>query len=73
MAIRLVLIIIFVLSCVFLIQKYKAMRSQKKTRNITEPKILACADCGVYIPESEAIRRNGRIYCSSGHAKNHEV
>ena len=72
MAIRLILIIIFVLSCVFLIRKYRAMRSQK-TGNITEPKILACADCGVYIPESEAVRRHGRVYCSSMHAENHEV
>ena len=29
MAIRLVLIIVFVLSCVFLIRKYRAMRDQK--------------------------------------------
>ena len=72
MAIRLVLIIVFVLSCVFLIRKYRAMRDQK-VRNKTEPKILACADCGVYIPESEAVKRHGRVYCSSMHAKNHEV
>lgn len=72
MAIRLVLIIVFVLSCVFLIRKYRAMRDQK-ARNKTEPKILACADCGVYIPESEAIRHHGRVYCSSVHAENHEV
>jgi ribosomal protein S26 len=64
MAIRLVLIIIFILSCVFLIRKYRTMRSQKN-RNIAEPKVLACADCGVYIPESEAVRRHGRVYCSS--------
>lgn len=72
MAIRLVLIIVFVLSCVFLIRKYRAMRDQK-ARKKTEPKILACADCGVYIPESEAIRHHGRVYCSSVHAENHEV
>ena len=72
MAIRLILIIIFVLSCVFLIRKYRAMRDQK-ARNNTEPKILACADCGVYIPESEAVRHHGRVYCSSMHAENHEV
>ena len=72
MAIRLVLIIVFVLSCVFLIRKYRAMRGQKIRENI-EPKILACADCGVYIPESEAIRHHGRVYCSSVHAENHEV
>ena len=72
MAIRLVLIIVFVLSCVFLIRKYRAMRDQK-ARKKTEPKILACADCGVYIPESEAIRHHGRVYCSSMHAENHEV
>ena len=72
MAIRLVLIIVFVLSCVFLIRKYRAMRDQK-ARKKTEPKILACADCGVYIPESEAVRHHGRVYCSSVHAENHEV
>ena len=72
MAIRLVLIIVFVLSCVFLIRKYRAMRDQK-ARKKTEPKILACADRGVYIPESEAIRHHGRVYCSSVHAENHEV
>ena len=72
MAIRLVLIIAFVLSCVFLIRKYRAMRDQK-ARKKTEPKILACADCGVYIPESEAVRYHGRVYCSSMHAENHEV
>ena len=72
MAIRLVLIIVFVLSCVFLIRKYRAMRDQK-ARKKTEPKILACADCGGYIPESEAIRHHGRVYCSSVHAENHEV
>lgn len=72
MAIRLVLIIVFVLSCVFLIRKYRAMRDQK-ARKKTEPKILACADCGVYIPESEAVRYHGRVYCSSMHAENHEV
>lgn len=72
MAIRLVLIIVFVLSCVFLIRKYRAMRDQK-ARKKTEPKILACADCGVYIPESEAVRHRGRVYCSSMHAENHEV
>ena len=72
MAIRLVLIIVFVLSCVFLFRKYRAMRDQK-ARKKTEPKILACADCGVYIPESEAIRHHGRVYCSSMHAENHEV
>ena len=72
MLIRLVLIIVFVLSCVFLIRKYRAMRDQK-ARKKTEPKILACADCGVYIPESEAIRHHGRVYCSSMHAENHEV
>ena len=52
--------------------EYRAMRDQK-ARKKTEPKILACADCGVYIPESEAIRHHGRVYCSSVHAENHEV
>jgi hypothetical protein len=72
MAIRLILIIIFVLSCVFLIRKFRTIREQKAKRS-NGLKIHACADCGVYVAESEAVRRSGRVYCSDGHAKSHEI
>ncbi|MDR3158311.1 MAG: hypothetical protein LBU11_04725 [Zoogloeaceae bacterium] len=31
-------------------------------------KMIACAHCGVYVPERETLRaENGRCYCSSEH------
>ncbi len=72
MAIRLIFIILFVLSCVFLIRKFRTVRD-KKAKEKKGPKILACAGCGVYVPEMDSVRYRGRIYCSSDHAKNHEV
>lgn len=29
--------------------------------------MVACAHCGVHVPESEAVRRDGRSYCSTAH------
>ena len=30
--------------------------------------MLCCAHCGIYFPASEALRVNGRDYCSPAHA-----
>jgi len=30
--------------------------------------MLACARCGVYLPHGEAIKANGRVFCSREHA-----
>ncbi len=29
---------------------------------------VRCARCGVYFPSTEAVQRDGRAYCSAGHA-----
>jgi uncharacterized protein len=34
----------------------------------SEP-MLCCARCGVYFPSSEAVRADGRDYCSPAHAQ----
>jgi uncharacterized protein len=31
------------------------------------PRMLPCAYCGVHVPESEAVRHDGRVYCSREH------
>ena len=31
--------------------------------------MLPCKHCGVYIPQTEAIRRGGNVYCSHEHAE----
>ena len=30
--------------------------------------MLCCTHCGIYFPASEAVRANGRDYCSTAHA-----
>ena len=31
------------------------------------PRMVACAHCGIHVPESEAIRDGDRFYCSQEH------
>lgn len=31
--------------------------------------MLSCAHCGMYYPESENVRADGRDYCSAAHAR----
>ena len=31
--------------------------------------VVACSACDTHIPESEAIRKNGKVYCSEAHAE----
>jgi uncharacterized protein len=31
--------------------------------------MVACARCGLHIPENEAVSRQGRFYCSEEHAR----
>lgn len=32
-------------------------------------KMACCAHCGLYFPASEAVRADGRDYCSPGHVR----
>lgn len=45
-------------------------RQRRETRRI-EPaeRMQACATCGTFIPASAAVHRDGRVYCSSEHAR----
>lgn len=36
-------------------------------------RMLPCAYCGVHVPESEAIKRADKIYCSNEHRKLEEA
>lgn len=36
-------------------------------RQLKSGNMVQCTDCGVYLPESEALQRNGRYYCSQAH------
>jgi uncharacterized protein len=40
----------------------------KKPREALSADVVPCAYCGTYIPESDAVRAHGRVYCSQKHA-----
>ncbi|MDH3327551.1 MAG: PP0621 family protein [Gammaproteobacteria bacterium] len=37
--------------------------------NNTVSSVKKCAECGVHVPESEALEHNGLYYCSASHKK----
>ena len=41
----------------------------KKVSSDSGQKIVACAFCDTHIPESEAIIKNGKTYCSKEHSE----
>jgi len=44
----------------------RAGAGRREPRRRSE-KMVACAACGLNVPQSEALARNGRWYCSSEH------
>ncbi|MEE9493328.1 MAG: PP0621 family protein [Gammaproteobacteria bacterium] len=46
--------------------KQKQKRQQKPTKEIRET--VKCAYCEVYLPEKDAIKQQGRHFCSEEHA-----
>lgn len=47
----------------------RALRSDRSHRaeGSAPPKMLPCATCGVHVPETDALKRGGRSYCSEEH------
>jgi uncharacterized protein len=44
-----------------------ARRRRGKEREAEVDKMVPCAHCGVHIPMSQALLRNGKAYCSDTH------
>jgi len=42
---------------------------ERKTGKPRAENMVACAKCGLHVPEQEAIIRNGIHYCSEDHAR----
>lgn len=61
------------------VSKFRNVRfillKQNKTGGTRETggaeQMLPCEHCHVYIPESEAIRRSGAVFCSKDHSIRH--
>lgn len=50
-------------------QDRKAARKKPVARD--QGHMLACAHCGVYVPEQDAVRDGERVYCSEAHRLAH--
>lgn len=51
-----------------LVERKKAFRQAEELERTNRLEdIERCDRCGVYVPESEAVRANGRVYCSPEH------
>lgn len=65
---RLLLIGLAVWIIVVLIRNRRQQASLKKQRdNHSIDSIVPCRVCGTHVPENEAIREAGKVYCSKEH------
>ncbi len=46
-----------------------AARRQGDAPPAAPERMVACAHCGVYLPESESLERDGRRFCSEEHRR----
>jgi len=63
-----ILLIFIALALVVMIGKrlLQQPRRASHTRGVSG-KMVPCAGCGVFVPEDEALERDGRLYCSREH------
>ena len=52
-----------------LIKKFMSQVPASSANNKTGQKMLACSVCETYIPEQDAIVKNGKIFCSKEHSE----
>ena len=52
-----------------LFKKFINPEESNKVSSDSGQKMVACTVCDTHIPESEAIIKNGKIYCSNEHSE----
>jgi uncharacterized protein len=62
------LVIIIVLVLIVIIAKRLWQKPSHPARNSQKnERMVQCANCGIYVPEQEALHRAGHYYCSQTH------
>ena len=62
------IVIIIVLVLIVVIAKRLWQKPQSPARHSQKnERMVQCANCGIYIPEQEALQRAGHYYCSQAH------
>lgn len=66
---RLVIILIGVWLVIQIIKRALSSRSRPTHRKPAISNMVACAHCGVHVPESLAIREGNKTYCCEEHRR----
>jgi len=61
---KLIIVMLLVWVGFVLFKKMRQPNVSKQTDNKIGQKMIACSVCDTHIPESEAIEKDGKIYCS---------
>lgn len=62
------LVILIVLALIVIIAKRLWQKPRPPARRSREnERMVQCANCGIYIPDQEALTRDGHYYCSQAH------
>ena len=66
---RLIIILFGLWLVLKIIKRALAPRENHPPRKPSIASMVACTHCGVYLPESEAIQKDGKHYCCEEHLK----
>ncbi len=62
------LLIFIALALIVMVGKQLLRKPRSRGRTQNAPgKMVQCANCGIFVPENEAIVQDGRFYCSRQH------
>jgi len=67
MPLRTLLILIALAVVVLAVKRLFSPARPRADKQLKQGKMVQCAHCGIYIPEPEAMTREGRYYCSQAH------
>jgi uncharacterized protein len=71
---RIILIVLIVLAVIFLVRGFGRARARgdgdkDRERELLDQRMVQCAHCGVYVPESGAVAAAGLHFCSDEHRR----
>lgn len=67
--VRLIVIILLAALLYRWFRLWQAKRPQRKRPSRDQGQMVACKQCGVYLPEQEAVRDGELYYCSEAHRR----
>ncbi len=64
---RFIFIFIALAVIVMVLKRLWLTSGPAKKRQLPSNKMVQCANCGLYTPEPDAIKHDGKYYCSQAH------